>query len=693
MLGRGVKKPDDMVKKRQEQIDYLNGLIDLQDENEKIQKLYKETGTLPASTQMKDNRTTEDKLRDYELLKASIREDLKLIGSTELANLIIQMTQNDTLNTNNSLLVFLAQKAPDIVKNLEKSYKFGIKGDYNDAQQFVEFVKKLYSDQKGLISSTKDFMARLGSNSSQTVQQKLLLQKTTLLKINSVIVNYKVKLRNLLNPGPYIGYWNTINDIINSITSMCQFFDYIYPKDLNFFTVLDKINTDVNTLFNIPRLQAPNPFDFGDAVAEYLYFINNNIPNLDLLNGFMLNLEREINFLEKNINDPNQQTVIKNIERIIDILRRIFEQIDTENTTSAQLTNMRGIYDNLIKIVNQYGSDYFSTPIEPKKIGEPMAQIPQQEVMEAPEIPKDFGEKQRDYLTQNIGWPPNIPDNVAGRVMYIQNYLRPLINLIPSAIDRAAAQNLINQPQNRTKAQLLQRKEALLNYLKKNKISIKHLKNLHPGPFLERQDVVQEPEFDVLNQRFEAPNVQGFGLKKTIKGTGFPLNSPIKYQTINYDEGVEEDPRYIKFGKYLVNTKKLKDDYLSLRRQKGTPIASLPVYKMSKPMSNIIKKIVGNGMPTKEDFSNLTEEEKKYLHKLNKEADLSSKLEIPAPNKDEEEKDIHLFNVYKGEIMAGNDSKDLIKKFKLLMIKLVKNNSLDKSEVSDILEMLTQAGY
>ena len=138
---------------------------------------------------------------------------------------------------------------------------------------------------------------------------------------------------------------------------------------------------------------------------------------------------------------------------------------------------------------------------------------------------------------------------------------------------------------------------------------------------------------------------------------------------------------------------RLKDDVLSLRREKGTPIASLPAYKMSKPFSKVVKKIVGGGLPSKEDFNELSEDEKNYFMKISKESDLSHKLEIPAPNKDDEEKDIHQFNVYKGEIMAGNDNKDMIRKFKLLLIKLSRNNSINKREANEILEMLTSAGY
>ena len=47
----------------------------------------------------------------------------------------------------------------------------------------------------------------------------------------------------------------------------------------------------------------------------------------------------------------------------------------------------------------------------------------------------------------------------------------------------------------------------------------------------------------------------------------------------------------------------------------------------------------------------------------------------------------------KGEISSGNDSPELIKEFKRLILKLQKNNSLPKKEVYEILEELNTLGY
>ena len=78
---------------------------------------------------------------------------------------------------------------------------------------------------------------------------------------------------------------------------------------------------------------------------------------------------------------------------------------------------------------------------------------------------------------------------------------------------------------------------------------------------------------------------------------------------------------------------------------------------------------------------------------MSKQADILDKFSIPAPSKDQEEKEIHEYEVMRGEIMSGNDNKELIKKFKLLIIKLSRRGALPKKEVSDILSELIELGY
>jgi len=102
--------------------------------------------------------------------------------------------------------------------------------------------------------------------------------------------------------------------------------------------------------------------------------------------------------------------------------------------------------------------------------------------------------------------------------------------------------------------------------------------------------------------------------------------------------------------------------------------------------------MLGGAIPTYSDISKLSEPEKAYLHKVSQKSNILDKFDIPAPSKDNQDKDVHQFEVMRGEIMAGNDSKELIKKFKIHILKLSRNGTLPKREVQEILEELLELG-
>jgi hypothetical protein len=119
----------------------------------------------------------------------------------------------------------------------------------------------------------------------------------------------------------------------------------------------------------------------------------------------------------------------------------------------------------------------------------------------------------------------------------------------------------------------------------------------------------------------------------------------------------------------------------------------MPSKHITKNLQKIIKSIIGGGVPGYNDLGSLDDEEKDYLQKIVSRSNLQDRLSVPAPSKDQMEKDIHTFEVLKGQILSGNDNVDLVKKFKLLVRKLQKSNMLAKSDVDDIIETLQDLGY
>ena len=179
--------------------------------------------------------------------------------------------------------------------------------------------------------------------------------------------------------------------------------------------------------------------------------------------------------------------------------------------------------------------------------------------------------------------------------------------------------------------------------------------------------------------------VQGNGLKK--KRRGRPLGSGMPKPVII------KEPRFIGFGINEINNEKLNKNILSVRRKTKTNIMGMPQRKVSEKFKGVVKTILGGGMPKFKELEELDEEEKEYLHKLVSKSDLDDKLTVPAPSKDKYEKMINEFEVMKGQIMSGNDNKEYVKKFKLLVLKLVRSGYIPKIEGFDLVEELTSLGY
>ena len=201
--------------------------------------------------------------------------------------------------------------------------------------------------------------------------------------------------------------------------------------------------------------------------------------------------------------------------------------------------------------------------------------------------------------------------------------------------------------------------------------------------------------------RLESQGIEGSGLKRgrgrpkgRAKGSGVakPYAQVVRAKA-DYDQGIQECPRFVKFGRYLVNQKMLGEGIFSIKSVGGYRVPDVPSTRLSKPLQGIITKMIKGGSLTFDELSTLTEPEKVFLHKVSKKSNIIDKFSIPTPSMDRRDKDIHEFEVMKGEIMAGNDSKDLIKKFKTHLIKLSREGTLPKKEVSEIMEILLELGH
>lgn len=220
------------------------------------------------------------------------------------------------------------------------------------------------------------------------------------------------------------------------------------------------------------------------------------------------------------------------------------------------------------------------------------------------------------------------------------------------------------------------------------------LANINYKEAVKLLNIVNNKIEEILNKPLTTLPLYDEKLNK-ISGSGFRMKGKgimPKYNA-DYNSGIEETKKYIPLGRFYIDNIRLNNDILALKRGNGVNVAGFPIQRVSKDMGNVLRSIVSGANPKYEHLEKLTPDEKNYLYKLAKHSNIIDRISIPAPNKDSDEKDINQFEIMKGEILSGNDNIELIKKFKLLLVKLSNKGLLPKTEVREMLMGLATLGY
>jgi hypothetical protein len=157
-----------------------------------------------------------------------------------------------------------------------------------------------------------------------------------------------------------------------------------------------------------------------------------------------------------------------------------------------------------------------------------------------------------------------------------------------------------------------------------------------------------------------------------------------------YVNKIEPSNIYAPFGKHQINLKKLKNNRMQLRSKTDNVIANIKSKMLTKNMKVIIEKFISGQDILFEDVEVLNDDEKNYLAEIAEKCNINDRLRIPSPKLTKIQSDINKFNILRGEIIAGNDSKELIKDFKVLLLKLMNSKHISKSEGNEIMILMLQ---
>lgn len=157
-------------------------------------------------------------------------------------------------------------------------------------------------------------------------------------------------------------------------------------------------------------------------------------------------------------------------------------------------------------------------------------------------------------------------------------------------------------------------------------------------------------------------------------------------------EFVGEKPKpYISFGKFYLNRHKLDDDILQIKGEGGQN-TNYKTRRISPTLKSVFKSLLENKTPDFSLISKLSDADKNNLHEAIQ-ITKYDKITIDAPSKSADEKIANEFDVLRGSILGGNDSPQAIKRFKLLLVKLMNSKRIPRGEANEILFGLAELGY
>ncbi len=657
MSGQPTNSQSDINKFRNEYMETLDLQDEINDYNLQANKTYLLTGALPPQTQMQDTRTNAEKLRDVELMKQNIAEQLRPIAEPSFAYAIVNKVMDSPLNIDNSLFRFLAQRTGSITEQLKKIYQYGIAGDENDVLRIVEYIKNMYSETQGKFQTTKSYMNSISSASNSKVISANDIDNV-ISGLNDIIKNFRIlgsniSLKNLIK---------TLTNLKDALptTDELKFF-LSEPVDLAtvggvmtekmnssklkaFFDLLEKLPkyTEVMALINKIKQYAssnnPNMVNDGISRLRKMFLSVEGIDNIRLLNEF------------KSIKNRQEQKISSMMKKEEPIPEED-EEDEEEEDENAGL---------------------------PAAVGALGALGTAQAYMNYPKGDQDMTE---EFKKTFAGLP------YSGSVWTSEYFPDKTFKLLSTSKQKGNIMytlqgddgSEIDVPENDFKKTFKPFSDRIIQGTQRGTAPLDY--------GYQSQFTYQPTNISQFLNQAQQPGLLGFGINATTRRRGRPRGGSIK------PEPLPKPKTFIGFGINEINQKKLNDGIVKIRRNTKTNYMDMPSKRVSNNLKGIIKTIVGGGVPKFNELNSLDEDEKEYLHKIINRSSLEDKLSVPAPSKDQQEKDIHNFEIMKGQIMSGNDSQEMVKKFKLLIRKLSKQNLLPKADVEDLLDTLSDLNY
>lgn len=192
------------------------------------------------------------------------------------------------------------------------------------------------------------------------------------------------------------------------------------------------------------------------------------------------------------------------------------------------------------------------------------------------------------------------------------------------------------------------------------------------------------------------------GLDRLIWNTPqvLPKNSPFKKRggSLAGQDGCKAavdraTDRYYEFGNYLIHIGFLERGFLQILYPSKCPVKEFPKVAISSDFISLLYDILENQKFNAQEYEGLEGYEKELFDKLitfckiprSEVQNLTRHKKITDKSRDQ---DIKRFNLLKGELLAGNDSNEVVKELKSLLIKLNGQKVITRSDYNTLMSNL-----
>jgi len=197
------------------------------------------------------------------------------------------------------------------------------------------------------------------------------------------------------------------------------------------------------------------------------------------------------------------------------------------------------------------------------------------------------------------------------------------------------------------------------------------------------------------------PTIEKGSLPKKKKNIMFGMGlsvvptpkAKVTSKNIDLSKGIEAEPAYVPFGTHLLNKHRLKDNIVMMRTKKGGAIVNIPTQKISSKLAKVLHVISGGSIPQFESVMDLEAGDKALLHQIAKTSKVSDRISVPNPDKSKMEEEDNRFNILRGEIALNNDNPAVIKEFKVLLLKFMREGRVPTGQGKAIMEEMLLMGY